>query len=138
MRKSVATLIAAAAFSFSASVALAEDVVVEPVDTTGLERLGDAWRDLNPYRGNAKAVEIGAAAFTGNCARCHGEGAVSPGGAPDLRFLEKGGAGDQWFSERVRNGAIRRGVVYMPKFEGALSQEAVWAIRSWLESVHQN
>ena len=33
------------------------------------------------------------------------------------------------------NGAIRNGVTYMPKFEGVVKQEGLWAIRSWLETV---
>ncbi|BAI74058.1 cytochrome C (plasmid) [Azospirillum sp. B510] len=114
------------------------DVVPQPVDTTGLEKLGDKWRDSNPFRGNQRAIEIGASAFNQNCARCHGLGAVSGGIAPDLRYLEKGDAGDEWFKERVTNGSIRNGVTYMPKFGDALGQEALWSIRSWLETVHED
>ncbi|WP_109048674.1 cytochrome c-550 PedF [Azospirillum sp. TSA6c] len=113
------------------------DVVPQPVDTTGLEKLGETWRDSNPYRGNPRAVEIGASAFNQNCARCHGLGAVSGGIAPDLRYLEKGDGGDEWFKERVTNGSIRNGVTYMPQFGEALGQEALWSIRSWLETVHE-
>lgn len=114
------------------------DVTPQAVDTTGLQQLGATWRDANPYRGSARAIEIGASAFNQNCARCHGLGAVSGGIAPDLRFLEAGDAGDEWFKERVTNGAIRNGVTYMPKFGEALGQEALWAIRSWLETVRQD
>ena len=112
------------------------DVTPQAVDTTGLEKLGEAWRDSNPYRGNARAIEIGASAFNQNCARCHGLGAVSGGIAPDLRYLDLGDVGDEWFKERVINGSIRNGVTYMPKFGESLGQEALWAIRSWLETVH--
>ena len=35
-------------------------------------------------------------------------------------------------------GAVRDGRVYMPPFEGTLSQEAMWAIRTWLETVHED
>ncbi|QCG90341.1 cytochrome c-550 PedF [Azospirillum sp. TSH100] len=125
------------AVTSSGSVLAHGDVVPQPVDTSGLEKLGDKWRDSNPYRGNPRAIEIGASAFNQNCARCHGLGAVSGGIAPDLRYLEKGDAGDEWFKERVTNGSIRNGVTYMPKFGDALGQEALWAIRSWLETVHE-
>ncbi len=111
------------------------DVTPQAVDTTGLEALGSEWRDANPFRGNERAIEIGKSAFNQNCARCHGLGAVSGGIALDLRFLEPGDMGDEWFKERVRNGAIRNGITYMPKFDGPLSQEALWSIRSWLETV---
>lgn len=114
------------------------DVTPQAVDTTGLDKLGEAWRDANPYRGNPRAVEIGSSAFNQNCARCHGLGAVSGGIAPDLRYLEQGDPGDEWFKERVINGSIRNGVTYMPKFGEALGQEALWAIRSWLETVRQD
>ncbi len=114
------------------------DVAPQPVDTTGLEPLGDEWRAANPYRDNDTAITIGKAAYGQNCARCHGLDAVSGGIAPDLRKLDRGELGDEWFQERVRNGAVRNGAVYMPKFalpEGPLSQEALWAIRSWLDTV---
>ena len=31
----------------------------QPVDTAGLDPLGEDWRTENPYRGNATAVKIG-------------------------------------------------------------------------------
>ncbi|AWN40907.1 cytochrome c-550 PedF [Methylobacterium durans] len=113
------------------------DVQPQPVDTTGLEPLGDEWRSENPYRGNAKAVAIGDSGYNQNCARCHGLQVISGGLAPDLRYLEKGQEGDTWFQERVRHGALINGVTKMPAFEGVLSQEALWAIRSYLESKHE-
>jgi len=51
-------------------------------------------------------------------------------------MLELGASGDEWFKERVINGAVRDGRVYMPKMADFLSQEALWAVRSYLESVH--
>ena len=45
-----------------------------------------------------------------------------------------GAEGDEIYIERVRKGAVRNGAVHMPKFEGILSQEAMWAIRSWLDT----
>ena len=122
----------------SASVALGHgDVQPQPVDTTGLEPLGTEWKDANPYSGNAKAIEIGTSGYAQNCARCHGLQVISGGLAPDLRYLEKGQEGDTWFQERVRHGAIINGVTKMPPFEGILSQEALWSIRSYLESKHE-
>ncbi|EPG6078689.1 cytochrome c-550 PedF [Pseudomonas aeruginosa] len=123
------------------SLALAHgDVTPQAVDTKGLEPLGKEWRDTNPYRKPyAKqdlAVEIGASAYNQNCARCHGLEAKSGGIAPDLRLLETGAEGDEWFKERVINGAVRDGAVYMPKMADFISQEGLWAIRSYLESVH--
>ncbi len=113
------------------------DVQPQPVDTTGLEPLGDDWVEENPYAGNETAIKIGSSAYNQNCARCHGLGGVSGGIAPDLRELPADAEGDEWYVYRVRNGAIRNGVTYMPKFEGILSQEALWAIRAWLVSVSE-
>ena len=113
------------------------DVTPQAVKTDGLKKLGDKWLQENPYRGNKRAIEIGDSAFNQNCARCHGLGAISGGIAPDLRYLPEGLEGDEWFMERIRGGAVRDGRVYMPKFEGVMSQEAMWAIRSWLETVRE-
>lgn len=113
------------------------DVTPQAVDTTGLPNLGEAWKDTNPYSGNALAVKIGSSAYNQNCARCHGLEAISGGIAPDLRYLPEGKEGDEIYVMRVRNGAVRDGRVYMPKFEGILSQEALWTIRAWLETVRE-
>ncbi len=110
------------------------DVVPQPVDTKGLEELGDKWRDKNPYTGNELAIKIGSSGYNQNCARCHGLDVISGGLAPDLRYLEKGQPGDEWFMERIRHGATINGVTKMPAFEGVLSQEAMWAIRAFVES----
>lgn len=107
-------------------------VTPQPVDTKGLAPLGSEWLEKNPYKGNETAIEIGKHAYSENCARCHGLGAVSGGIAPDLRYLEDGIDGDEWFMERIRGGAVRNGNVYMPPFEGILNQEAMWSIRAYL------
>ena len=41
---------------------------------------------------------------------------------------------DEYFVKTVRQGRTRNGAVYMPPFEGVFSQEAVWAIKSYLET----
>lgn len=104
------------------------------IDTTGLEPLGENDRDKNPYIGNAKAIEIGASGYNKNCARCHGIDAKSGGMAPDLRELDKTEASDVYFLTRVRGGAQRDGRYRMPPFADILSQEAIWAIRTYIES----
>ena len=124
--------------STAASPALVQahgDVQPQAVDTSMLPQLGEEWLEANPYAGNAQAIEVGASAYNQNCARCHGLGAVSGGIAPDLRQLPEGEEGDEWFIMRSRGGAIRNGVTYMPKFEGILSQEAMWSIKAWIDTV---
>ncbi|MCK6189368.1 MULTISPECIES: cytochrome c-550 PedF [unclassified Pseudomonas] len=132
---------------FGASSAWAHgNVVPQAVETKGLTSIKDAgvpvdadgWAAVNPYRTSPehdKAVEIGSSAYNQNCAACHGLEAKSGGIAPDLRMLDAGEAGDEWFVERVRHGAVRDGRVYMPKMADYLSQEALWAVRTYLDSV---
>lgn len=114
------------------------DVNPQPVDTAGLKPLGETWLNSNPYRGDPLAIKIGKSAYNQQCARCHGLAGVSGGLAPDLRSLDKGDEGDKAFLASVRRGVYRDGRTMMPKYEGIMSQEAMWAIRSWLETVHED
>ena len=111
------------------------NVTPQSVNIRGLEE----WRDTNPYRESHPqhelAVDVGKSAYNQNCAACHGLEAKSGGIAPDLRELENGDYGDEWYKERVINGASRNGRVLMPPMANYLSQEALWAIRTWLETV---
>ena len=124
------------------------DVTPQAVDTKGLPELGETWRAENPYRKNEAAVKIGSSAFNQNCARCHGLEAISGGIAPDLRKLDNECATlsdenkksacvkeiDEYFQNTVRKGRVRNGAVYMPPFEGVMSQEAIWSIKAYLET----
>ena len=107
-------------------------VTPQAVDTKSLKPLGAEWLSENPYKGDEKAIALGKHAYSENCARCHGLDGISGGIAPDLRALDDGIEGDEWFMERSRGGAVRNGNVYMPPFEGVLNQEAMWAIRAYL------
>lgn len=124
------------------------DVIPQPVDTKTLPTLGPEWRDENPFRGQKEAINIGTSAYAENCARCHGLQAQSGGIAPDLRLLDRDcsdlkGAKqqacyketDKYFLISVRHGKVRNGAVYMPPFEGILNQEAMWSIKSYLETL---
>ncbi len=145
IRTSAAILVAL----FASALALAHgDVTPQGVNTAGLPALGAKWRDENPYRANSAAIKIGMSAYTQNCARCHGIEAISGGIAPDLRLLDrdctslKGDAKkqacykemDSYFLASVRTGKVRNGAVYMPPFEGIFNQEAMWAIKAYLET----
>jgi cytochrome c-550 PedF len=124
------------------------NVIPQAVDTTGLPTLGDKWRDENPYRTNKLALKIGSSAYNQNCARCHGLEAESGGIAPDLRLLDRDCTDiknetkkkacyketDKYFLTSIRHGKVRNGAVYMPPFEGVFNQEAMWAIKTYLES----
>jgi cytochrome c-550 PedF len=136
--RSVSAALAALALVAATNAFAHGDVTPQAIDISGIEPLKDSaiWEETNPYSGNERAAEIGHHAFAQNCARCHGIDAVSGGIAPDLReTLPLGAEGDEIFRERMINGAIRNGVTYMPKFDGIVAQEGLWAIRSWLETV---
>ena len=152
MKNSIRHLAAAGAALFlavSAQQVLAHgDVVPQAVDTTGLKNLGADWQASNPYRKDKTAIRIGDSAFNQNCARCHGLGAISGGIAPDLRKLDNDCMGlaaadkkqacyqeiQEYFVSTVRRGRARDGRVYMPPFEGILTQEAMWSIKTYLET----
>lgn len=110
------------------------DAAPQPVDTAGLKDLGKEWLKVNPFKGDKLAIEIGSSGYNSNCARCHGLDVKSGGAAPDLRYLEDDAEGDIWFINRVRKGYHQNGVTKMPKFEGLISQEAMWAIRAYIDS----
>lgn len=146
---SMALCISAAAWT---GAALAHgDVIPQSVDTRTLPQLGDKWRDANPYStgsANKEALRIGTSAYNQNCARCHGLEAISGGMSPNLRKLDSECTGmadeakksacfkemDDFFLSTVRRGRARDGRVYMPAFEGTLTQEAIWSIRTYLET----
>ncbi len=117
-------------------------VTPQAIDTSTLPTLGEEWADTNPYRDTegdvrTEILRVGASAYNQNCARCHGLGGISGGIAPDLRQLPADYDGDEWYIYRVQNGAVRNGAVYMPKMTEHLNQEALWSIRTWLESVSE-
>ena len=142
----------AGALATTAALALAHgDVVPQAVDTHTLPQLGPKWLDSNPYsKGEAhgEALRIGTSAYNQNCARCHGLEAISGGIAPDLRKLDSDCSAmadaaqkelchaeiSEYFVGTVRKGRTRDGRVYMPPFEGTLSQEAIWSIKTYLET----
>ncbi|XPV69033.1 MAG: cytochrome c-550 PedF [Halarcobacter sp.] len=108
-------------------------VTPQKVDTTGLKQFGDQWFDENPYKQeNARAQEVGKIGYSENCARCHGLDVISGGIAPDLRELPTDE--DAYFISKVLSGVTRNGNVYMPSFAEVLSQEAIWAIRTYIVS----
>jgi cytochrome c-550 PedF len=148
MQHSIRILAAAAIATVSIYAYAHGNVTPQGVDTAGLPALGDKWQDQNPYRGNKLALKIGSSAYNQNCARCHGLEAVTGGIAPDLRLLDRDCVDaknenkkkacykdtDAYYLASIRNGKVRNGAVYMPPFEGVFNQEAMWAIKTYLEA----
>lgn len=151
-RQALRTALIAGGLALSSSALWAHgDVTPQAVDTKTLPQLGAKWLPSNPYSSGPAAKEalrIGTSAYNQNCARCHGLEAISGGIAPDLRKFDGDCTGladaakkaacfkemDDFYMATVRRGRVRDGRVYMPPFEGTLSQEAIWAIRTYIET----
>lgn len=110
------------------------NVTPTPIETPGLNPLTE-WLEANPYHGNERAIAIGAHGYAMNCASCHGLHGKAGSIAPDLRELPETDFGDQWYIQKVREGYTRHGMTKMPAYEGILSQEAMWAIRAYIDSL---
>jgi cytochrome c-550 PedF len=138
----ISTLVLSLGLGFAAGSAFAHgDVTPQPVDTAGLPEVGEEWLTENPYRAETAgedvwrtSITIGASGYIQNCARCHGLEVISGGLAPDLRFLEASEYDDEWYVERFRTGYTQGGTTKMPAFDEVLSQEAAWAIRTYIET----
>lgn len=152
-------LLAAAAWLMPGAAQAHGDVVPQAVDTHTLPKLGEKWLPSNPFSEGAahaaarpEALRIGTSAYNQNCARCHGLEAISGGIAPDLRKLDRDcmemasetqkmacyKETDEYLLGTVRRGRARDGRVYMPPFEGILNQEAIWSIKTYLETRRSN
>jgi mono/diheme cytochrome c family protein len=94
-------------------------------------------------------MAVGRMAFNQACARCHGaDGDGSRAPAPDLRRLSRHcgalnpGAwrdrcladADAYFLKSVRFGKHKFGIEHMPAWEGVLTAETVWSIRTFIEN----
>ena len=129
--------IMAAAMAGVAGFAIAHgNVTPQEVDTGNLPELGDEVRIENPFREgnefgefNAQAAKIGESAYAGHCAACHGIRAMSGGLTPDLRELTEWD--DEYYIGRVMNGTDRG----MPSWKKSMDQNAMWAIRTYVESL---
>lgn len=136
MSLSLKALVAASMLGLAGLVGAHGNVTPQEVDTGNLPELGDDIRFENPFREgneydkyNQQAVKIGESAYAGNCAACHGIRAMSGGLTPDLRELTPWD--DEYFINRVRNGTDRG----MPSWKKTLDQNAMWAIRTYVESL---
>lgn len=129
-------------------VAHANETTTPVVNIAPLPPLGSEWRASNPYRGNAQVIEAGKSVYAQACLRCHGPDASGRGPAPDLRLLGSYcrrigdptlreaclGDADDYFRRSVLFGKLRLGIIHMPAWNAVLSQEMVWAVRTYIES----
>lgn len=119
------------------------------VDSSALAPLTDPDGETNPYRDDPRAIAIGRDAFNQSCASCHGVDAdASRSPAPDLRRIGRSCGrvpepdlkrrcqtdADVYFRSTVEKGKIKLGIEHMPPWQGILTTELIWAIRSFVET----
>jgi cytochrome c553 len=119
------------------------------IATSALAVLPAQWTDTNPYHRDPVVVATGQQLFNQACAFCHGEdadGSRMP--APDLRRLDAFCTRiadpaiqawcerdvDAYFVRTVRQGRQIINIVHMPPWEGTLSQQEVWAIKTFIDA----
>jgi polar amino acid transport system substrate-binding protein len=88
----------------------------------------------NPFKGDADAVRVGRSVFNQHCAHCHSPNAMNPEPRTDLRRLKRR------YGENMANVALQtitegRVANGMPPWKEMLSEEAIWKILTFLESV---
>ncbi len=123
-----------------------------PYNVQDVPALGTEWKPANPYRGNAEMARAGGVAYHQNCARCHGVDAVASGTggmpAPDLRRLARFcrriqdtalrstcmDDDDDYFRVTVLKGKTVVGVEHMPAWKDKLTQETIWAIKTFIDA----
>lgn len=128
-----------------------DDLVIPVYDAEALPKVGPEWLDRNPYRGQPSAPSViaqGRVIFNQTCSRCHGPDADGSLAAPDLRLIGRAcqrvpepdlkircqSDADAFFAQSVRYGKVRVGITHMPPWDKTLSQEAIWALRSFVET----
>jgi len=91
----------------------------------------------NPFRGDPSAVVAGRTLFNTHCSHCHSPNAANPEPRTDLRRLANryGERTDEVFYTTVTQGRSTKG---MPPWGPALDEEAIWKIKTFLESVQRS
>ena len=91
-------------------------------------------RPQNPYQGREEIVEEGRGLLNQYCAHCHGPNAVQGERPRDLRRLRIRYANDDIvvFWNTVHSGRVEKG---MPVWAGVLSDDALWRIFTFLQSI---
>ena len=95
---------------------------------------GDATRPVNPYSGNAQIAQEGGSLFNQYCSHCHRPWAEQGERPRDLRRLRirYGDDAISMFYATVSTGRPDKG---MPVWKGVLSDETLWKIFTFLETV---
>jgi mono/diheme cytochrome c family protein len=88
----------------------------------------------NPFEGRSDLVEDGHGLFNQYCAHCHGPNAIQGERPRDLRrlTLRYGQQAPKVYYETVSHGRLDKG---MPVWKGVLSDDVLWRIFTYLETV---
>lgn len=88
----------------------------------------------NAFSGDPSVTPAGRSLFNQHCSHCHSPNAINPDPSRDLRRLKQryGENMTQVFYATVTEGRPTKG---MPPWKGALSEETIWKILRFLESV---
>ena len=88
----------------------------------------------NPFHGEASLVPVGRSLFNQYCSHCHAPNATNPEPTKDLRRLRRryGDRMTDVFYTTITGG---RPTLGMPPWAGVLSEETIWKIFTFLESV---
>jgi mono/diheme cytochrome c family protein len=88
----------------------------------------------NPYQGNTEVLPEGKSLFNQYCSHCHGPNAVQGERPRDLRRLKIRYKDDAIavFYRTINEGRMDKG---MPPWKGTLSEDVMWRIFTYLDSV---
>jgi mono/diheme cytochrome c family protein len=88
----------------------------------------------NPFEGRTDLVEEGRSLFNQYCSHCHGPNAQQGERPRDLRRLSirYGADAPEVFYTTINNGRLDMG---MPVWKGVLSEDIMWRIYTYLETV---
>src|SRR5438093_1469827 len=90
----------------------------------------------NPFHADASVVPVGRSLFNQHCSHCHAPNAINPDPSRDLRRLKLRYRENMAhvFYETVTEGRPTKGMV---PWKGVLSEDAIWKIFTFLESVQR-
>ena len=91
-------------------------------------------RPTNPYEGKTEVVPEGKSLFNQYCSHCHGPNAVQGERPRDLRRLRirYGEDAIAVFYTTLNTGRVEKG---MPPWKGAISEDIMWRIFTYLQTV---
>src|SRR2546426_11233183 len=96
----------------------------------------EAVHNVNPYHGDRAAATAGRTLFNVHCSHCHSPNAQSPDPMRDLRrlHLRYGDRVDDVFWTTVTQGRPTKG---MPVWGPILSEDTIWRIKTFLDTVQK-